>query len=140
MIFMTRNKELQELFGPEYDGRLQLNISGSQGVSYGWEDVEEGHQFNTIDELVRYFQEWTAEFCQDYTSDYIQDVSDYYDREALDEALDNDEIDEDEYYEILDDALATTIDDCGERYIKVLASGRNFIFTGYEIEEEIEEE
>lgn len=139
MIFMTKSKELQELFGPEYDGRLELYISGSQGVSYGWLKVQEGEQFDTLDELVKVFQDWTAEHCQDYRDDYIQDVSDYYGRDEMDEALDSEEIDEDEYDAILDEALAETIVDCGDRYIKVLASGREFIFDGYEVLEEGEE-
>lgn len=133
------SKELQEFFGPDYDGTVQLYISGSQGVSYGWTGIlHEGREYETLDDLADYFQNWTAEWCQDYLSDYVSDVSDYCDREELESAVDDGDLDEDEMNEILDDALAECIVDCGERYV-ILHTGRQIPFNGFEFEPEFAE-
>lgn len=112
-------EQLKEFLGNEYNGTLVLYISGSQGVSYGWETVKEGTNFDTLDELIEWFQNWTADWCNDYTNNYIDCVSDYSDRADLDDALENGDIDEDEYYTILSDALMETIVECGKRYVQL---------------------
>ena len=108
-------KEWYESIGLDWDKSLHIinvYVSGSQGVCsvdlcY---DVEADDSFkHIVDCAINDIEDSIREDADDY----IQDVSDYYDKDALEEALEDGDIDEDEFYMILD-AFAEAECDSGE--------------------------
>ena len=70
-----------------FKGTLWLYISGSQGVSPGWEYIEYGKDFTTLAEVSKRFDEWVNDWIMDYYEDYKEDIAeDYDDEDDLDEA------------------------------------------------------
>lgn len=114
-------KEWYKSIGLDWDNSshtIKVEATGSQGVCpvYLDYDAEADEDFKGV---VDYAILDIDDSIREDADTYIQDVSDYYDRDALKEALENGEIDEDEYYMILDDAFAEAEGDSGKWYIWV---------------------
>lgn len=109
-------KEWYKSIGLDWDNSLHIiNVyaSGSQGVCpvRFCCDVEADKDFK---DLISCIVEDIEDSIRDDAYKYIQDVSDYYDIEALDEAVENGEIDEFDADTILDDAFMEAESDSGE--------------------------
>ena len=114
-------KEWYKSIGLDWDNSshtIKVEATGFQGVCpvYLEYKVEADNNFKDLVDCAVDDIDYSI---RDDAATYIQDVSDYYDMEALDEAVENGEIDESDADMILDDAFAEAEGDSGEWYIWV---------------------